>query len=103
MKIQKGQKLTEEQKAEGRRFVIEVTEEERQALFEISRRKFVKQHPCIDGASLWAIKFALCHSEQYLNWLSGILSYERAEGLNQFDQVKGKIEMAAKQLARERI
>jgi hypothetical protein len=91
-------------KAEGRllaqRFVIDVTEEERQVLFEISRRFFTSSTP---GAAHWAMRFALCHSEQLLNWISGLIRYEQAEGLNQFDQVKGKIEMAAKQLARERV
>jgi hypothetical protein len=138
MKIQKGQKLTEEQKAqraESRRrntenterrlrdheeqkiiqaakdkairkhleairakFVIEVTGKERQALFEISRRIIAKQHPAIPAAAYWALRFALCHPEKLLNWIEGIVHYEQAEGLNIFDLVGGKIEMAANHL-----
>ena len=98
MKNQKGRKLNEEQKAQRAEIVICVTDEERQALFEISRRKLVKQHPAISQAAHWALRFALCHPEQLLNWASGLIRYEQAEGLNQFDLVGGKIEMAANHL-----
>ena len=93
--LEAGNRLLE---AEGFQFVICVTDEERQALFEISRRKLAKQHPAISQAAHWALRFALCHPDQLLNWASGIIRYEQAEGLNQFDLVNGKIKLVANHL-----
>jgi hypothetical protein len=82
---------------------LHVTTDQHRVLYEFSRRKFVKQHPAVPQAAWMALAFATSHSDQFLNWASGLIRYQRAEGVDQFDFINRRISMNVKKLKKQRV
>ena len=82
---------------------LHITSDQHRALYEISRRKLVLQHPAVQQAAWWAVSFALCHSDQFLNWASGLIRYQKAEGVDQNEFINRRIAMNVKKLKKQRV